>query len=323
MKENFLVYRATFKALKRLTLEQVGKFIIAYGEYSLDGTLQETGDVIVDALLDTLLPVIDSSNRRYAACVENGKKGGRPKTKNNQTETKEKPNNNQNGFNINNLTKPKDNLTDTVTDTVTDNDNEIVPECINTRKQKEYDGNMIKDSSTRTNNKAHNNFEKEKYDVNEDTSNYEPTESEINEMFGSFEEKHFDVNEGTSNSSNEKTSYTNTDVVDEFENKVYKCIDKFKAGIGIGIVPTKQQLAGYMFDNNVQIYKSDFSSYPINDEGKQQVPYEELGKLVYYHFKPMVKTYGYILEENDNILKDFIKHLIQSEVGNSLNVEVI
>ena len=88
---------------------------------------------------------------------------------------------------------------------------------------------MTVDTNTSSNNKTHNIEEKEQYDVNVDTSQQQPSESEINEMFGSFEEKQHNVNEGTDNNSEEKPSYTNTDVVDENEKLIPIFPDNFKS----------------------------------------------------------------------------------------------
>jgi len=63
-----------------------------YGERPVKGSMSS-------AFLELIIPVIDASQNRYKAAVENGKKGGRPKTNptNNQNETRIKPEPKQNG----------------------------------------------------------------------------------------------------------------------------------------------------------------------------------------------------------------------------------
>ena len=61
-------------------------------EYSLNGKEPENLSPIANSLFTLMRPNIDSSNKKYAASVENGKKGGAPKGNQN---AKKQPKNNQ------------------------------------------------------------------------------------------------------------------------------------------------------------------------------------------------------------------------------------
>ena len=62
-------------------------------EYSLNGVEPTSLPPIANSLFILMKPNIDSSNNRYSASVENGKKGGAPKG--NQNARKKQPKNNQ------------------------------------------------------------------------------------------------------------------------------------------------------------------------------------------------------------------------------------
>ena len=90
MREGFVFYRSFFEAMKELPAEDFSIIFKALCDYALDDMAPElTG--IHKALFELIKPQIDANNRRY----ENGKKGGRPAKKKNQTKTKPKPNRNQ------------------------------------------------------------------------------------------------------------------------------------------------------------------------------------------------------------------------------------
>lgn len=94
MRDSFVFYRSFADAIAGLPPEEYKKVMQAIIGYALDGTEPTTGgiDYTVFCLVK---PQIDANNKRY----ENGKKGGRPITKqkpsDNQDITKEKPNSNQ------------------------------------------------------------------------------------------------------------------------------------------------------------------------------------------------------------------------------------
>ena len=67
---------------------------------------------VIRAILATIKPIIDNAEKKYAASAENGKKGGRPRKKDDAEKPNhnlEKPNHNL-GFNLENPTKPNHNL---------------------------------------------------------------------------------------------------------------------------------------------------------------------------------------------------------------------
>ena len=94
MRDSVVFYRSFYEAIKRLPAEQFKASALAILEYGLDGKEPDT-DGIERTVFCMAKPQIDANNRRY----ENGTKGGRPKTKTNQTgteanldETKVEPN---------------------------------------------------------------------------------------------------------------------------------------------------------------------------------------------------------------------------------------
>ena len=120
-KESFVFYRSFYEALQELSSKQrlhLYEAIIEYGINEIEPKL--TG--IEKSIFTLIKPQIDSSRKRYEKCVENGKKGGRPK---NQIDMlgfeNEKPKENQIGFKDK---KPKQNLN--YNDNVNDNDNDNV-----------------------------------------------------------------------------------------------------------------------------------------------------------------------------------------------------
>ena len=109
MRDGFLFYKSFAEALAALPAEQYKAIMTALCAYALDDEQPEGLDPICAAMFTLIKPQIDANNKRF----ENGKLGGRPKTKTepseNQTETKPKPNNNQT------QTKPKPNENQTET----------------------------------------------------------------------------------------------------------------------------------------------------------------------------------------------------------------
>lgn len=76
MKEGFIVYRSFIEALQELSDENFGKIFRAVCYYGLDGTEPElTG--YEKMAFELMRPQIDANNKRY----EDGKKGGRPRKK--------------------------------------------------------------------------------------------------------------------------------------------------------------------------------------------------------------------------------------------------
>lgn len=103
MRDSVVFYRSFYEAIRRLPAEQFKASALAILEYGLDGKEPDT-DGIERTVFCMAKPQIDANNRRY----ENGTKGGRPKTKPNQTETKD--NLDQTNVEPNENVKEKDNV---------------------------------------------------------------------------------------------------------------------------------------------------------------------------------------------------------------------
>lgn len=106
----FVFLRSYYEAIQSLPDEYRLELLDAVLQYAFQGQIPEELSPLIRCSFTLLVPNIDSSIRRYAACLENGHKGGRPSKQSredasseNQTKTKTKPKRNQNG------TKPKPN----------------------------------------------------------------------------------------------------------------------------------------------------------------------------------------------------------------------
>lgn len=113
MRDSMVFYRSFYEAIKELPLDVQAKVYSAIFEYSLN-----FNEVVLEGLPKTIFtlikPQLDANNKRF----ENGKKGGRKKVDNNQTETKSEPKQNQ----TETKTEPNNNVN--VNDN--DNDNDIL-----------------------------------------------------------------------------------------------------------------------------------------------------------------------------------------------------
>ena len=129
--KSFVFYESFQKTLDELPDDKALTFYRAICLYGLYGTVPDfTG--LEKAVWVQIQYSLDVAKTRYNNCVENGKKGGRPKSKNqpaeaenieeNQEETKEKPKENQEITKEETKEKPKPNLNDNVN--VNDNVNE-------------------------------------------------------------------------------------------------------------------------------------------------------------------------------------------------------
>lgn len=108
-KESFVFYKSFYDAIKRVPEECQLELYNAILSYSLEGKEVEKLSPIAEAMFILIKPNIDSSQRRYEASVNNGKKGGRPKK-----ETQEEPNKNPEET----QEEPDKNLNDNVDDNV-------------------------------------------------------------------------------------------------------------------------------------------------------------------------------------------------------------
>lgn len=115
MKENnksFVFYKSFYEAISQIPPENQLEVYNAICKYSLEGKEPENLSGIASAIFILIKPNIDSSQNRYQASIENGKRGGRPRkngkqeAEENQKETQQKPNKNQKETQV----KPKQNL---------------------------------------------------------------------------------------------------------------------------------------------------------------------------------------------------------------------
>lgn len=104
-RDSFVFYRSFEECISELDPDVQIECYKAIVHYALDG-IEPEADGVVMAMFRAFKPQIDANNKRY----ENGKRGGRPKA--NQTETNIKPKDNQT------VTKPKPNVNVNVNENV-------------------------------------------------------------------------------------------------------------------------------------------------------------------------------------------------------------
>lgn len=104
-RDSFVFYRSFEECISELSPDVQIECYKAIVHYALDG-IEPDVDGVVMAMFRAFKPQIDANNKRY----ENGKRGGRPKV--NQTETNIKPKDNQTE------TKPKPNVNVNVNENV-------------------------------------------------------------------------------------------------------------------------------------------------------------------------------------------------------------
>ena len=149
MRNSFVFYGSWWEAIKNLPRDVQGDVLTAIIEYGLSGETTEQLKPITKAMLAMVKPQIDANNQRY----ENGKKGGRKKhgdnqteakqePKQNQTETKQEPKQNQTETKqepkqnqTETKQEPKQNQTETLNDNVNDNVNDNKKESSNEDKK--------------------------------------------------------------------------------------------------------------------------------------------------------------------------------------------
>lgn len=109
---SFVFYKSFYEAISKIPPENQLEVYNAICRYSLEGKEPEDLSGIASAIFILIKPNIDSSQNRYQASIENGKRGGRPRkntskeAKENQKENQVKPSNNLNET----KTKPNNNL---------------------------------------------------------------------------------------------------------------------------------------------------------------------------------------------------------------------
>ncbi len=112
-RDSFVFYKSFYDAIKKIPEEYQLELYNAILSYSLEGIEPNNLSPVAEAMFILIKPNIDSSQKRYEASVENGKKGGRPKKN-----TQEKPNQNPKEI----QEEPNQNLNDNEDDDEDDND---------------------------------------------------------------------------------------------------------------------------------------------------------------------------------------------------------
>ena len=107
-RESFIFYKSFYDSIKELAPKEQAQIYNAIFEYQFENKIIDLKGVC-KSIFTLILPQLEANNKRY----ENGKRGGRPRQ--NQNETEIKPKNNQNE------TKIKPNENDNVN--VNENDN--------------------------------------------------------------------------------------------------------------------------------------------------------------------------------------------------------
>jgi len=119
MRDSTIFYRSFYEALKELPLTNQGEIYNAIFEYSFNDNLVNLAG-LSKTIFTLIKPQLDANNKKY----QNGLKGGKPKSNDNQSVTKSKPKANQN------VTKTEANVNDNVNDN--ENKNEKDNMCVNT-----------------------------------------------------------------------------------------------------------------------------------------------------------------------------------------------
>lgn len=142
MKDSFVFYKSFYDAIQKIPEEFQLELYNAIFKYSLEGIEPTNLSDIPQAMFTLIRPNIDSSQRRYTASVENGKKGGRPrkqvleKPNKNLTKTQQKPKQNLNvNVNVNENVDVNEN----------ENENENVKKKknVNSQEQKIHFGDFV------------------------------------------------------------------------------------------------------------------------------------------------------------------------------------
>lgn len=75
----FVFYHSYYEAMEEMAEDVRGHFMNALVKYAFFDEIPHFEDVSERVAFKLIKATLDSSNNRYAACVENGKKGGAPK----------------------------------------------------------------------------------------------------------------------------------------------------------------------------------------------------------------------------------------------------
>ena len=139
-RDTLIFYKNHYETILKLPADKQLLIFKAVFDYAFYGNITEftESDFACGIIFDLIKPQIDANNRKYL----NGKLGGRPK--NNQNETKTKPNRNQKitkskpkNNQTETKTKPNDNVNDNVNVNINNNISSI--SCIKEKKEKELE----------------------------------------------------------------------------------------------------------------------------------------------------------------------------------------
>ena len=281
MRESFVMYASQYDALENLTDAEIGQII---RKLFLKITRDEEytcDNKLVDGIAKSFFPNIYAASKRYEASVNNGKKGGAPKGNQNAKKQPKTTQEQPTGYFEDGENSDKNNL----------------------KQPNKTTQNNLNDNDNVNDNVNENSVLPEVVDIRSTNNN---THSEIKEK------EEYDV---TCNTGNKELSD------EEFEKWCYGCIDKFKGTAGFGLVPTVRQILGFMLDNKVGFYKSFFESYPTDDEGKIQIPLDDMNEHLYQLIQPMA-SYGYSISDNSEVLSKFNRWYVKSRI-NERNIELI
>lgn len=74
-KRSFVMYDSFMSAMKHLSDAEFRECMLKISDYALDGVDEESSSPMVNVIMELVKPNLDAANKRYDACVENGKKG--------------------------------------------------------------------------------------------------------------------------------------------------------------------------------------------------------------------------------------------------------
>ena len=74
-KRSFVFYDSFLEAMKHLNDAEFRECVMKIRDYALDGVDEESNSPMVNVIMALVKPNVDAADRRYRACVENGKKG--------------------------------------------------------------------------------------------------------------------------------------------------------------------------------------------------------------------------------------------------------
>lgn len=80
-RDSFVFYRSFYECFKKLEPKDVKDLLLMICSYCLDDQQISNDNYYISALFEMFKGNLDSSNKRYKASVENGKKGGNPNFK--------------------------------------------------------------------------------------------------------------------------------------------------------------------------------------------------------------------------------------------------